>query len=199
MVVEDTGRGERAFDIFSRLLKDRIIMVSGGVDDAMASLVIAQLLFLESQGPKEPINMYINSPGGYVSSGLAMIDTMDLIRCPVRTICVGHAASMGALLLACGTKGMRCCLPNAEVMIHQPSGGAHGSATDVVISVEHLQRTKERLNWLLAARTGQPFKKVMADTERDRWMTAEEALTYGIVDEILIKPPSTTGESKTDE
>ncbi|MBU0625336.1 ATP-dependent Clp protease proteolytic subunit [Patescibacteria group bacterium] len=192
IVVERTeGGGERSYDIFSRLLKERIIMFGSGVDDTVANLIVAQLLFLESQDPRAEISLYINSPGGYVHSGWGIIDTINYISCPVRTICFGHAASMGAMLLTSGTKGRRCCLPNSEVMIHQPSGGAQGSATDVEISIEHLLRIKVRLTRQLAERTGQSFEKVKADMERDKWMSADEALEYGLIDEILTKNPNT--------
>ena len=184
-VVEQTSRGERSYDIFSRLLNDRIIMLSEEVNDTTASLVIAQLLFLEAQDPDKDIQLYINSPGGSVSSGLAIYDTMQYIKADVSTICVGMAASMGAFLLAAGAKGKRLALPNAEIMIHQPSGGSRGQATDIQIQAEHILKTKRKLNEILAERTGQPFEKVSADCERDYFMSAEEAKEYGIVDKVI--------------
>jgi len=185
-VVEQTSRGERSYDIFSRLLNDRIIMLSEEVNDTTASLVIAQLLFLEAQDPDKDIQLYINSPGGSVSSGLAIYDTMQYIKADVSTICVGMAASMGAFLLAAGAKGKRLALPNAEIMIHQPSGGSRGQATDIQIQAEHILKTKRKLNEILAERTGQPFEKVSADCERDYFMSAEEAKEYGIVDKVIL-------------
>ena len=186
-VVEQTSRGERSYDIFSRLLNDRIIMLNGQVDDASASVIIAQLLFLEGQDPDKDISFYINSPGGSVSAGLAIYDTMQYIKCDVSTICMGMAASMGAFLLSSGAKGKRYILPNAEVMIHQPSGGAQGQATEILIAADHIQRTKQRLNRILSENTGKPVDQVAVDTERDNWLTAEDALEYGIVDKILDK------------
>ena len=183
-VIEQTGGGERSYDIFSRLLKDRIILLGGEVTSQSAELIVAQLLFLESENPGEDIQFYINSPGGSVTAGLAIYDTMQFIKCDVSTICVGLAASMGSFLLAGGTKGKRFSLPNSEILIHQPLGGAQGQATDIMIEAEHIRRTKERLNRLLAQNTGQPYEKVVADTDRDNWMTAEEALQYGIIDKI---------------
>ena len=184
-VIEQTGSGgERSYDIFSRLLKDRIILLGGEVTSQSAELIVAQLLFLESENPGEDIQFYINSPGGSVTAGLAIYDTMQFIKCDVSTICVGLAASMGSFLLAGGTKGKRFSLPNSEILIHQPLGGAQGQATDIMIEAEHIRRTKERLNRLLAQNTGQPYEKVVADTDRDNWMTAEEALQYGIIDKI---------------
>ncbi len=185
MVVEQTGRGERGYDIFSRLLKDRIILLNTEVDDASASLICAQLLFLESQDPEKEIHFYINSPGGSVSSGLAIYDTMQFIAAPVATMCMGRAASMGAFLLAGGEKGMRYSLPHAQIMIHQPSGGYRGQATDMDIHMKEMLRTKKLLNQILADNTGQNVKKISQDTERDYFMTADEALKYGIVDKIL--------------
>mgnify|MGYP002735071893 CR=1 FL=1 len=173
-VIEQTGGGERSYDIFSRLLKDRIILLGGEVTSQSAELIVAQLLFLESENPGEDIQFYINSPGGSVTAGLAIYDTMQFIKCDVSTICVGLAASMGSFLLAGGTKGKRFSLPNSEILIHQPLGGAQGQATDIMIEAEHIRRTKERLNRLLAQNTGQPYEKVVADTDRDNWMTAEE-------------------------
>ena len=184
-VVEQTSRGERNYDIYSRLLKDRIIFLGEEVNETTASLTVAQLLFLESEDPGKDIQLYINSPGGVVSSGLAIYDTMQYIKCDVSTICIGMAASMGAFLLAGGAKGKRFALPNAEIMIHQPSGGAKGQATEIQIAAENILKTKERLNRLLAKHTGQPYEKIAADTERDRYMTAEEALEYGLIDCVI--------------
>lgn len=184
-VIEQTGRGERSYDIFSRLLKDRIIFLGEEVTDVSANLVVAQLLFLESEDPNKDIQLYINSPGGSVSAGLAIYDTMHYVKCDVSTICMGMAASMGAFLLAGGAKGKRFALPNAEVMIHQPSGGAQGQATDIKIVADKILQTKKKLNEMLAANTGQPLEVIAADTERDRWMTAEEAKAYGLIDEIV--------------
>lgn len=186
-VIEQTSRGERSYDIFSRLLKDRIILLGEEVNDTTASLAVAQFLFLESEAPDKDIHLYINSPGGSVTAGMAIYDTMQYIKCDVSTICIGMAASMGAFLLAGGAKGKRYALPNSEIMIHQPSGGAQGQATEIQITAEWILRTKKRLNELLAANTGQPVEKVSADTERDKWMTANEALDYGIIDHIIDK------------
>ena len=185
VVVEQTNRGERSYDIYSRLLKDRIIFLSGEIDDYTANLVVAQMLFLEMEDPDKEINLYINSPGGSVTAGMAIYDTMQYLRCPVSTLCVGLAASMGAFLLTAGAKGMRRILPNAEVMIHQPLGGAQGQATDIAIHAEYILKIKKKLNTILAQRTGQPLEKVEQDTERDHFLSAEEALVYGIVDEIV--------------
>lgn len=185
MVIEQTGRGERSYDIYSRLLKDRIIFLGEEVTDVSANLIVAQLLFLESEDPNKDIQLYINSPGGSVSAGLAIYDTMHYVKCDVSTICMGMAASMGAFLLAGGAKGKRFALPNAEVMIHQPSGGAQGPATDIKIVADKILQTKKKLNEMLAANTGQPYDVIAADTERDRWMTAEEAKAYGLIDEIV--------------
>ncbi len=185
-VIETTGRGERAYDIYSRLMKDRILMLSSDVNDHVASIICAQLLFLESQDPEKEINFYINSPGGSVSAGLAIYDTMNYISCPVATVCMGIAASMGAFLLAAGEKGMRYALPNSEVMIHQPLGGASGQATDVEIRTRKLLNTKKRLNELLALNTGQTVRKVTLATDRDNFMSAQEALEFGIIDKILV-------------
>lgn len=187
IVVEQTNRGERSYDIYSRLLKDRIVFLGEEVNDVTASLVIAQLLFLESEDPDKDINFYINSPGGSVTAGLAIFDTMRYIKCDVSTICIGLAASMGAFLLAAGTKGKRFCLPNSEVMIHQPSGGAMGKATDVGIYAERLLKTRKTLNQILSENTGQPLEKIERDVERDYFMSAEEAKAYGLVDEMLFK------------
>lgn len=183
-VIERSGSGERSYDIYSRLLKDRIIFLSGQVEDEMANAIVAQLLFLEMDNPDADISLYINSPGGSVTAGMAIYDTMQYIKAPVRTVCVGMAASMGAFLLMSGEKGKRMALPNAEVMIHQPSGGAQGQATDVSIRVEWLLRTKRKMNEMMAEMTGQSVDKVTADAERDYFMSAQEALSYGIVDQI---------------
>lgn len=185
MVVEQSSRGERAYDIFSRLLKDRIIFLGSAIDDNVANLIIAQLLFLEAEDPDKDIFLYINSPGGSVTSGMAIYDTIQYIRPDVSTICVGLAASMGAFLLAAGAKGKRFCLPNSEIMIHQPSAGAQGQATDMHIQVERLLKVKKRLNKILADRTGQPLKVIANDVERDKFMDPEEAKEYGIVDGIM--------------
>ena len=187
MVVEQTSRGERAFDIFSRLLKERIVFVTGGVDDGLASLVTAQLLFLESENPKREIAMYINSPGGYVTSGLAIYDTMQYIRSPVSTVCIGLAASMGSLLLAAGEKGLRIALPNARVMVHQPSGGFRGPASDIERHAEDILFTKRRLNEIYVKHTGQPLERVEKTLDRDHFMTAEEARAFGLVDRVYEK------------
>ena len=184
-VVEQTSRGERSYDIFSRLLNDRIIFLSEEVNDVTASLVVAQMLYLEAQDPDKDIQFYINSPGGSVTSGLAIYDTMRYIKCDVSTICIGMAASMGAFLLSSGTKGKRLALPNAEIMIHQPSGGAQGQATDIEIHAEHIIRMKKRLTQILADNTGKDFETVRADCERDNFMTAEEAKEYGLVDAVI--------------
>ena len=185
MVVEQSNRGERAYDIFSRLLKDRIIFLGSPVDDTVANLINAQLLFLEADDPDKDIFLYINSPGGSVTAGMAIYDTMQYIRPDVTTICVGLAASMGAFLLAAGTRGKRFCLPNSEILIHQPSAGTQGQLTDMRIHVERLLKVKKRLNEILAERTGQPLKKIEADVERDKFMDAKEAMEYGIVDAIM--------------
>jgi len=191
IVVERTARGERSYDIFSRLLKERIIFLAGAVDDAMANLVTAQMLFLESEAPDKDIYLYINSPGGMVSSGLAIYDTMQYIRCDVSTLCLGQAASMGAHLLAAGSKGKRFALPNARIMIHQPLGGFQGQATDVEIHAREILKLKERMNRMLALHTGQSFEKITEDVERDYFLTAEEARDYGLVDDVLSKRPET--------
>jgi ATP-dependent Clp protease protease subunit len=185
IVVEQTSRGERSYDIFSRLLKDRIIFLTGEVEDHMANLVIAQMLFLEMEDPDKPINLYINSPGGSVTAGMAIYDTMQYTRCPVATLCVGMAASMGALLLLAGAKGMRQALPNAEVMIHQPLGGARGQASDILIQAAQIEKTKKLLNEIIAKRSGQPLDRVEKDTDRDHYMSAQEALEYGLIDQIV--------------
>ncbi|MBP1654326.1 MAG: ATP-dependent Clp protease proteolytic subunit ClpP [Bacteroidetes bacterium] len=189
MVVEQTGRGERAYDIFSRLLKERIVFIGTPIDDTIASLVIAQLLFLESEDPDKDINLYINSPGGSVSSGLAIYDTMQYIRPDVQTICIGLAASMGAVLLAGGTRGKRAALPNSRIMIHQPWGGVQGTASDISIQAEEILRTKRRLNEILAHHTGRPLEDIEKDTDRDRYMSAEESKTYGLIDSVFVKKP----------
>ena len=186
-VIEQTGRGERSYDIFSRLLNDRIIMLNDQVDNASASVIIAQLLYLEGQDPDKDISFYINSPGGSVSAGLAIYDTMQYIKCDVSTICMGMAASMGAFLFSSGTKGKRYILPNAEVMIHQPLGGAKGQATEILIAADHIKRTKDRLNKILAENTGKSVEEIFNDTERDNWLTAEEAVAYGLADKIIEK------------
>lgn len=186
VVVEQTNRGERSYDIYSRLLKDRIIFLSEDVNDVNASLIVAQLLFLEADDPDKDISLYINSPGGSITAGMAIYDTMQFIKPDVSTICVGMAASMGAFLLAAGAKGKRYALPNSEVMIHQPLGGARGQVTDVKIQAERLIKTRETLNQLLSEKTGQPLETIERDTERDNFMTAEEALAYGLVDKVIV-------------
>ena len=186
-VVEQTGRGERSYDIYSRLLKDRIIMLSGEVNDQVASTVVAQLLFLEAQDPDKDIYFYINSPGGVITSGLSMFDTMNYIKPDIVTICIGQAASMGAFLLASGTKGKRYALPHARIMIHQPSGGAQGQSTDIQIQAKEIQRLKDTLNEILAEQTGKTTKRIEKDTERDNFMSAREALEYGLIDKVLTK------------
>ncbi|MBR4725671.1 MAG: ATP-dependent Clp endopeptidase proteolytic subunit ClpP [Lachnospiraceae bacterium] len=186
-VIEQTSRGERSYDIYSRLLKDRIIFLSEEVNDVTSSLVVAQLLFLESEDPNKDINFYIDSPGGSVSAGLAIYDTMQYIKCDVSTICIGLAASMGAFLLAGGAKGKRMALPNSEIMIHQPSGGARGQATEIQIVAENILKTKKKLNEMLAANTGKPLEQVEKDTDRDYYMSAQEALEYGLIDKIIEK------------
>ncbi len=185
-VIEQTNRGERSYDIFSRLLNDRIIMLTDEVNDTTSSLVVAQLLYLEGQDPSKDVNLYINSPGGSVTSGLAIYDTMQYIKCDVSTICMGMAASMGAFLLAAGTKGKRYALPNSDIMIHQPSGGTQGQATDIKIQADHMLQIKKKLNEILAQRTGQPLETIMRDTERDNFMTAEEAVNYGLIDKVIV-------------
>lgn len=184
-VVEQTNRGERSYDIFSRLLNDRIVFLGEEVNDTTASLVVAQLLYLEAQDPDKDIQMYINSPGGSVTAGMAIYDTMQYIKCDVSTICIGMAASMGAFLLAGGAKGKRMALPNAEIMIHQPLGGAQGQATEIEIAAKHILQTKEKLNKILAANTGKPYDIIAADTERDNWKTAQEAMEYGLIDKVI--------------
>ena len=184
-VIEQTSRGERNYDIYSRLLKDRIIFLGEEVNETTASLVVAQLLFLESEDPNKDIHLYINSPGGMVTAGLAIYDTMQYIKCDVSTVCIGMAASMGAFLLAGGAKGKRLALPNAEIMIHQPSGGAKGQATEIQIAAENILKTKKKLNEILAANTGKPYDVIAADTERDHYMSAQEAMEYGLIDNVI--------------
>lgn len=184
-VVEQTSRGERSYDIYSRLLKDRIIFLDTEVNDASASLIVAQLLFLEAEDPEKDIQFYINSPGGSISAGMSIYDTMNYIKCDVSTMCMGMAASMGAFLLAGGAKGKRYALPNAEIMIHQPLGGAQGQATEIEIAAKHILRTKEKLNSILSERTGQPMDVIVRDTDRDNYMTAEEAKAYGLIDQVI--------------
>ena len=185
MVVEQTSRGERSYDIFSRLLNDRIVMLSEEVNDVTASLIVAQLLYLEGQDPSKDINLYINSPGGSITSGMAIYDTMNYISCDVSTICVGMAASMGAFLLAAGAKGKRCALPNSEILIHQPSGGTRGQASDMKIHAERIIKIRDNLNRILAEKTGQPYEIIERDTERDHFMSAHEAKEYGIIDAVI--------------
>ena len=184
-VIEQTSRGERSYDIYSRLLKERIIFLGEEVNDTSASIVVEQLLFLEAEDPEKDIQIYINSPGGSVTAGMAIYDTMQYVKCDVSTICIGMAASMGAFLLAGGTKGKRMALPNAEIMIHQPSGGSQGQATEIEIAAKHILRTKEKLNKILAANTGRDYEVIAADTERDNWKTAQEALEYGLIDKVI--------------
>lgn len=186
MVVEQTNRGERSYDIYSRLLNDRIVFVTGEVEDHMANLVVAQLLYLEAMDPAKDIFLYINSPGGSISAGMAIYDTMQYIKCDVSTMCIGMAASMGAFLLAAGAKGKRRALPNGEVMIHQPSGGARGQATDIAIQAEHIIKTKKTMNKLLSEMTGQPLERIERDVERDYFMSSQEARDYGLIDEVMV-------------
>jgi len=193
-VVEQSGNGERSYDIYSRLLKDRIVMLTGEINDTVASSVVAQLLFLESEDPDKDIYLYINSPGGVVTAGMAIYDTMQYIKPDVSTICVGQAASMGSLLLTAGAKGKRFALPNARIMIHQPLGGARGQSTDIQIQAQEMQRTRDMINKVLAAHTGQDLDKINADTERDNFMSAEEAVAYGLVDKVIVRP-----EEKSDK
>lgn len=189
MVVEQSGRGERAYDIYSRLLKERIVFLGGEINDPVADLVIAQLLFLEAEDPDKDIHLYINSPGGVVTAGMAIFDTMNYIKAPVSTICIGQAASMGAVLLAAGEKGKRFALPHARIMIHQPSGGSRGQATDIMIQAEEILRMKRELNRLLAEMSGQPVERIETDTERDFFMSADEALQYGLIDAVMARRP----------
>ncbi len=197
MVVEQTNRGERAYDIYSRLLKERIIFITGPVEDNMASLIVAQLLFLEAENPKKEISMYINSPGGMVTSGLAVYDTMQFIRPPISTLCVGQAASMGSLLLAAGAKGIRYALPNARIMLHQPSGGFQGQATDIMLHAAEIMALKKRLNEIYVRHTGQPLKAIEEGLERDKFLTAEGAKEFGIVDAVINKRPVDETAAKT--
>ncbi len=196
MVIEQTSRGERAYDIYSRLLKDRIIFLGTAIDDIVANTVIAQLLFLEADDPDKDIYLYLNSPGGVVTSGLAIYDTMNYIKCPVSTICIGQAASMGALLLAAGTKGKRFSLPHARIMIHQPMGGFQGQATDIEIHAREILKLKDTLNRILASHTGQPIEKIQTDTDRDFFMSGEDAKNYGIVDEVITKKQPRSAKEK---
>lgn len=183
-VIEQTSRGERSYDIYSRLLKERIIFLGEEVNDASASVIVAQMLFLESEDPEKDIHLYINSPGGVITAGMAIYDTMNYIKCDVSTVCIGMAASMGSFLLAGGAKGKRMALPNAEIMIHQPAGGTQGQATEIEIAAKHILRTREKLNRMLAENTGRDYETICADTERDNWMSAQEALEYGIIDKV---------------
>ena len=189
IVIETTNRGERAYDIYSRLLKDRIIFLGAPIDDIFANLIIAQLLFLEAEDPEKDINLYLNSPGGSVTAGLGIYDTMQYVKPPINTICLGQAASMGAFLLTAGTKGKRFALPNARVMIHQPMGGFQGQATEIDIHAREILKIRERLNEIMAKHTGQPLEKISQDTERDYFMSAEEAKLYGLIDEVITRPP----------
>lgn len=186
-VVDQTGNGERSYDIYSRLLEDRIVFISGEIDDASANTIVAELIYLEAKNPDKDICIYINSPGGSVTAGMAIYDTMKYVKCDVSTICVGLAASMGAFLLAAGTKGKRFCLPNSEVMIHQPLGGAQGQASDIEITAKHIMQTKKKMIEMLAKNTGQPIKKVEKDVDRDYFMTADEAVAYGLVDKVITR------------
>ena len=188
-VIEQTNRGERAYDIYSRLLNDRIVFLADEVNDVTASLVVAQLLFLEAEDPDKDLSLYINSPGGSVSAGMAIYDTMNFIKCDVSTICIGMAASMGAFLLSSGAKGKRLALPNSEIMIHQPLGGTQGQATDIKIHADHILRTRDRLNTILAANTGKPLEEIARDTERDNFMTADQACAYGLIDKVIAHRP----------
>ena len=190
-VIEQTSKGERSYDIYSRLLKERIIFLGEEVNDASASVIVAELLFLESEDPEKDISLYINSPGGVITAGMAIYDTMQFIKCDVSTVCIGMAASMGAFLLAGGAKGKRMALPNAEIMIHQPAGGAQGQATEIEITAKHSLATKEKMARIMAQNTGQDFEVIMADTERDNWKSAEEALKYGLIDRIITSHAST--------
>ncbi|MFI5248286.1 MAG: ATP-dependent Clp endopeptidase proteolytic subunit ClpP [Nitrospirales bacterium] len=202
IVIETTNRGERAYDIYSRLLKDRIIFLGAPIDDVFANLVIAQLLFLEAEDPEKDINLYVNSPGGSVTAGLGIYDTMQYVKPPINTICLGQAASMGAFLLTAGTKGKRFALPNARVMIHQPMGGFQGQATEIDIHAREILKIRERLNEIMAKHTGQPLEKISQDTERDYFMSAEEAKRYGLIDEVITRPPkilkAVTGDAGKD-
>ena len=195
-VIEQTSRGERSYDIYSRLLKERIIFLGEEVNETTASLVVAQMLFLEAEDPDKDIHLYINSPGGSVTAGMAIYDTMQFVKCDVSTICIGMAASMGAFLLAGGAKGKRFALPNAEIMIHQPLGGAQGQATEIEIAAKHILHTKEKLNRMLAENTGRPYEEVCEDTDRDNWKTAQEAKEYGLIDEVIINHRDSDSEKK---
>ena len=186
-IVEQTARGERSFDIYSRLLEDRIVFLSGEIDDAVANTVVAQLIYLEAKDPSKDINLYINSPGGSVSAGFAIYDTMNYIKCDVSTICIGMAASMGAFLLSSGAKGKRFALPNSEIMIHQPLGGAQGQASDIKIAADHILKTKQKLNRILAENSGRPLEQIERDTDRDNYLSAQEAMQYGLIDRVFIK------------
>jgi ATP-dependent Clp protease protease subunit len=199
IVIEQTNRGERAYDIYSRLLKDRIIFLGAPIDDVFANLIIAQLLFLEAEDPEKDINLYINSPGGSVTAGMGIYDTMQYVKPPINTICLGQAASMGALLLAAGTKGKRFALPNARVMIHQPMGGYQGQATEIDIHAREILKIRERLNEILAKHTGQPLEKIALDTERDYFLSADEAKRYGLIDEVISRPPKAMKETGKDQ
>ncbi len=199
IVIEQTTRGERAYDIYSRLLKDRIIFLGAPIDDVFANLIIAQLLFLEAEDPEKDINLYINSPGGSVTAGMGIYDTMQYVKPPINTICLGQAASMGALLLAAGTKGKRFALPNARVMIHQPMGGYQGQATEIDIHAREILKIRERLNEILAKHTGQPLEKIALDTERDYFLSADEAKRYGLIDEVISRPPKAMKETGKDQ
>ena len=190
MVVDQTANGERSYDIYSRLLEDRIIFLTGEINDAMANIIVAQMIYLEGKNPDKDIYLYINSPGGSVSAGMAIYDTMNYLKCDVSTICIGLAASMGAFILSSGAKGKRFVLPNSEVMIHQPLGGAQGQASDIAIQAKHIQHIKEKINKILSENTGQPLEKIEKDTDRDNYMTAEEAKKYGLVDKIFVKRSS---------
>jgi len=198
IVIEQTNRGERAYDIYSRLLKDRIIFLGAPIDDIFANLIIAQLLFLEAEDPEKDINLYINSPGGSVTAGMGIYDTMQYVKPPINTICLGQAASMGALLLAAGTKGKRFALPNARVMIHQPMGGYQGQATEIDIHAREILKIRERLNEILVKHTGQPLEKIAQDTERDYFLSADEAKRYGLIDEVISRPPKAMKEAGKD-
>ena len=188
-VIEQTGKGERSYDIYSRLLEDRIIFLTGEINDAVADTVVAQLIYLEGKDPNKDICLYINSPGGSVTAGLAIYDTMNYIKCDVSTICIGLAASMGAFLLSSGTKGKRYALPNSEIMIHQPLGGAQGQASDIKIQADHIMKTKHRLNKILSENSGKPYEQVEKDTDRDNYLSAEDAKEYGLIDQVLVKRP----------
>ncbi len=198
-VIERTSRGERSYDIYSRLVEDRIVFLGEEVNDSTASVIVAQLLFLEAQDPEKDIHLYVNSPGGSVTAGMAIYDTMQYVKCDVSTICIGMAASMGAFLLSGGAKGKRMALPNAEIMIHQPSGGSQGQATEIEIAARHILRTKEKLNRILAENTGKPYETVAEDTERDNWMTAEEAREYGLIDTVITRRADESGKDKDKE